>query len=303
MRSARLFASACLVVLGAATALRGAQPVFRSGGVTVPVHATVTDSSHRLVTNLDVDSFIVSDDHGVRPITVFERKELPVSVVMLLDASESMRLSTEFLRDAAKQFVANLRPGDRMEIAAFHNTIRWVRPFTSNQQTLNRALDLFTPKMIDFGTALWPAMCEGLKEFYGVQGRKVLLVFSDGENNYGTFNHCLMVAQAIAEDIMIYAIALQTEYNDRFTRRRTKSKLDPLLPAIPAETGGGYFELTRTADLAATFRRVAEELHHQYLIGFEAPVLDGETHPITVQVKGEGLTARARRSYLAARQK
>lgn len=47
--------------------------------------------------------------------------------------------------------------------------------------------------MVDFGTALWPAMCEGLKEFNGVEGRKVLLVFSDGENNYGTFNHCLMV--------------------------------------------------------------------------------------------------------------
>ena len=48
---------------------------------------------------------------------------------------------------------------------------------------------------------------------------------------------------------------------------------------------------------------MAEELHHQYLIGFEAPVLDGETHPITAQVKGGGLTARARRSYLAAQQK
>jgi VWFA-related protein len=190
-----------------------------------------------------------------------------------------------------------------MEIGAFHNTIRWVRPFTSNQQTLNRALDLFTPKMIDFGTALWPAMCEGLKEFNSVEGRKVLLVFSDGENNYGTFEQCVMVAQAIAEDIMIYAIALQTEYDDQFTRRRTKSKLDPRLPAIPAETGGGYFELTRTADLAATFRRVAEELHHQYLLGFDAPELDGKTHPITVEVKGDGLTARARRSYLAAQTK
>lgn len=70
---------------------------------------------------------------------------------------------------------------------------------------------------------------------------------------------------------MIYAIALQTEYDDQLTRLRTKSKLGPLLPAITAETGGGYFELTHTADLAAIVRRVAEERHHQYLIGFSSP--------------------------------
>jgi Ca-activated chloride channel family protein len=301
MRAARLFASACLVVLAVTTALGGAQPVFRSRGVTVPVHATVTDSAHRLVTNLDVDAFTISDDHGVRPITVFERKLLPISVLMLLDASESMRRSTVFLRDAAKQFVASMRPGDRIELGAFNSKIRWVRPFTSNQQALNRALDLFTPKMVDFGTALWPAMCEGLKEFNGVEGRKVLLVFSDGENNVGTFTHCLLVAGAIAEDIMIYAIALQTEYDG--PAGRTKSVPDPLLPTVAAETGGGYFELTRSADLAATFTRVADELHHQYVLGFDAPELDDKTHPITVQVKGDGLTARARRSYLAAQPK
>ena len=81
------------------------------------------------------------------------------------------------------------------------------------------------------------------------------------------------------------------------------SVLDPRLPQVAAETGGGYFELERTDDLAATFARVSEELHQQYTLGFEAPVLDGKTHKISVEVRGEGLTARARRSYLAARPK
>jgi VWFA-related protein len=288
MRFGALFAAAWLL----------AQPVFKSGAATVPVHATVTDRSHRLVTNLAVDAFTISDDHGVRPVTVFERKVTPVSVLMLLDASESMRKSIGFLRDAAKQFVLHMLPGDRVEIGAFHKDIRWVRPFTSNQKTLNQVLDFFTEKRVDFGTALWPAMCEGLKEFNGVESRKVMLVFSDGENNIGNFNQCLIVAGAIAQDIMVYAIALQTDYIG--VNGRTKSVLDPLLPRVVEETGGGYFELTRTADLAATFARVSEELHHQYVLGFEAPVLDGQTHKISVDVKGDGLTARARRSYLAA---
>jgi len=64
-------------------------------------------------------------------------------------------------------------------------------------------------------------------------------------------------------------------------------------------TGGGYFELTKTSDLAATFARIADELHHQYMLGFSPPVLDGKMHVLDVQVTGGGYTVRARKSYLA----
>ena len=273
--------------------------MFKAGAATVSVHATVTDRSHRLVTNLDAEAFTISDDSGVRPITVFRREALPISVLMVLDTSYSMKESIGFLRYAARHFIAQMRPGDRVEIGAFNSQIRWVRPFTSDQRELNRILDFLGPKSIDYGTALWPAVCEGLKEIAAVDGRKVLLVFSDGENNIGDFKRCPIVARAIAGGVMLYAIALQTEYVDAFSGQREKSKLDPLLPEVASATGGGYFQLNRTDDLAATFARVGEELHHQYTLGFEAPVLDGKTHEITVAVKGDGLTARARRSYLA----
>ena len=276
-----------------------AQPVFKAGAATVSVHATVTDSSRRLVTNLDAGAFTISDDFGVRPITVFQREALPISVLMVLDTSYSMKESIGFLRYAARHFIAQMRAGDRVEIGAFNSQIRWVRPFTSDQRALNRILDFLTPKLIDYGTALWPAVCEGLKEIAPVEGRKVLLVFSDGENNIGDFKRCPIVAQAIAGGVMVYAIALQTEYIDAFSGQRMKSVLDPLLPEVAIATGGGYFQLHHTDDLAATFSRVAEELHHQYTLGFEAPMLDGKAHAITVTVKGDGLTARARRSYLA----
>jgi Ca-activated chloride channel family protein len=296
---------ACLLSLGL-TPLRGiepessAQPVFKSGGVTVSVQATVADASRRLVTNLESDAFTILDDDRVQPLTVFERKVLPISVLLLLDTSESIKGSIGLVRDAAKQFVTHLLPGDRVLLGAFNQRIRFVRPFTGDQQTLHRILDLVGPKMIDYGTALWPAISEGLKEFNAVEGRKVILVLSDGENSVGKFNQ-FVTSRAIVQDVMVYAIALKTEYEG--LSGKTKSVLDPRLPQLVDETGGGYFVLDRADDLAKTFSRVAEELHHQYTLGFEAPVLDGKTHKITVQVKGEGLTVRARRSYLAARPK
>jgi VWFA-related protein len=73
------------------------------------------------------------------------------------------------------------------------------------------------------------------------------------------------------------------------------------LPAIAEETGGGYFELTRAEDLSATFTRVADELHRQYLIGFEPAKLDGRMHKIEVKVKKPGMKVRARIEYFAAR--
>jgi VWFA-related protein len=82
-----------------------------------------------------------------------------------------------------------------------------------------------------------------------------------------------------------------------------RSKPDGGLRKIADETGGGYFELTKTAELATTFTRVAQELHSQYVLGFTPTVLDGKVHKLSVRVKQPGMTARARKSYLAASEK
>lgn len=271
--------------------------------MTVPVHATVTDASGRLVTDLPANAFTIFDNGTERPLTVFERKILPLSVLMVLDSSESMRESIGLLRNSARHFIKNMQPQDRVEIGSFNERIRFVRPFTNDQRELNRILDFFTEKLVANGTALWPAIHEGLNELNTVvDGRKVLLIFSDGEGNWGKFTDHPFFARATADDVMVYAISLKTQYRD-FRGRNVTSVLDDWLPLLAKETGGGYFELDRGADLAATFARVAEELHHQYWLGFDATVLDGGTHEITVKVKGEGLTARARRSYLASQPK
>ena len=82
-----------------------------------------------------------------------------------------------------------------------------------------------------------------------------------------------------------------------------KSRPDSGLRKMADETGGGYFELTKTAELAPTFTRVAQELHSQYVLGFTPTTLDGKVHKLAVRMKQPGMTARARRSYLAAADK
>jgi len=82
--------------------------------------------------------------------------------------------------------------------------------------------------------------------------------------------------------------------------RVVKSRPSRDLRKISDETGGGYFELLKTAELAPTFSRVAQELRSQYLIGFAPAALDGKVHKLDVKVTRPGMTVRARRSYLAA---
>jgi VWFA-related protein len=83
----------------------------------------------------------------------------------------------------------------------------------------------------------------------------------------------------------------------------TPTKPDPDLADLAAVGGGGYFELHGTDNLASTFKRIAEELHHQYLLGFTAETLDGKTHVLEVRLRTPGLSARARKSYVAASDK
>jgi hypothetical protein len=86
-----------------------------------------------------------------------------------------------------------------------------------------------------------------------------------------------------------------------YSGRPQMEKPDEGLPKIAAATGGGYFELTSTRDLASTFARVADELHHQYALGFTPEKLDGKMHDLTVRLSRSDLIARARKRYLASK--
>jgi VWFA-related protein len=104
--------------------------------------------------------------------------------------------------------------------------------------------------------------------------------------------------RARAKDVMVYAVGLVNDYFNG--QQRVRSQPDRGLKKLAEDTGGGYFELKRTADLSETFTRVAQELHSQYVLGFSPEALDGKIHKLEVRVKKAGMNARARKTYVAA---
>jgi VWFA-related protein len=291
----RLGIFAALLAAVSVTAQQQPPPTFRTGTQIVSMFVTVTDAQRRLVPNLVQDDFEVRDNEKPQPIVLFENKNLPITVVVMLDTSGSMTGSLSLLRDAAEQFLIRLFPDDKAKVGAFNDKIEVSGRFTNDRDDLvgeMRGLDYGN------GTRLFDALAVSLDELKGIEGRRVILVLTDGEDTAGRAGAGSIIDRARAEEVMVYAIGFQSEFFNG--ARMIRSKPDGGLRKVADETGGGYFELTKSAELAPTFTRVAQELHSQYVIGFAPAQLDGRVHKLAVRLKQPGLTARARRSYQAA---
>jgi len=293
LRYFTVFALAC--GLSAAAAASAQQATFRSATRIVSLFATVADAEGRLVPDLTKDDFEVLDNNKPQPIVYFENVVQPISVVVMLDTSGSMTGSISLLKEAAEQFLLRLLPADQGRVGAFNDKIQISARFTNDRDEL-----IGDVKELDFGngTRLWDAVLMSLDELKGVEGRRVVLVFTDGEDTESRTRFGTTVDRARMDEAMVYAIGLESNYFNG--QRMVRSEPDGGLRKIADETGGGYFELKKTADLAPTFTRVAQELHAQYVMGFTPTVLDGKVHKLSVRIKNPGMTARARRSYLAA---
>ena len=279
------------------------QALFRSGVRTVPVHATVRDREGRLAPDLGKEDFQILDNGTPVEISTFSNEVLPFTAVLLLDMSHSMLPSFRRVRASALRFVQALLPADRVRIGTFGREVSISPLLTSDKAVLTRILE---EELWPGGaTPLWRASTAAMDSLAGESGRRVLLFLTDGNDSGGDYNCAPLVFDARgaigrpcpgrgsvrrqAEDagFMFYAIGLEG------------GTIDGGLIDIVEETGGGHFLLKRNADLDTTFERVADELHHQYAIGFNPVVFDGKTHKLDVRVTRTGLTVRSRKSYVA----
>jgi Ca-activated chloride channel homolog len=272
------------------------QPTFRlDAPPTVSIVATVTDAENRLIPDLQREDFEVLDNDKPQEIVVFDNDSQPITVVVMLDTSASMTNSISLLKQAAEQFLIRLHPEDKGAVGAFNDKIEIGGDFTSNRDQLVTEM-----RDLDYGNAtrLWDGVAEGLDLLKGIDGRRVVLVFTDGDDVGSRTSRGRVLERARAEEVMIYAIGLEGEIPDG-NGRVVRTRPDGGLRGVAEETGGGYFELKKTADLGPTFSRVALELHSQYVLGFEARQLDGKVHKLAVRMKKNGFVARARKSYVA----
>ncbi len=284
-----------LLTLPAALALPRlgtAQPTFSTRAQTVPVYVTVTDENKRLVGGLTRDDFEIFDEKAPQEIILFDNSVQPVTVAVMLDSSGSMTMNLELLKQAAEQFIIRLLPEDKGRVGYFNDKIAFLSEFTND-----RDLIIASIRDMQFGnpTRLYDALAFSLDELRDVEGRKVILAFTDGADTASRIGQGEVLRRAREEEVMIYGIGLEAQMGGMRTRP------DRALRRLAQETGGGYFELDSADDLGPTFTRVAQELHSQYLLGFEPAKADGKVHRIEVRVKRPGLVARGRRTYQAPR--
>jgi Ca-activated chloride channel family protein len=291
----RAFALLTALIL-ASGSIFGQQATFKAGTSIVPVLTTVTDNQGRLVPNLEQDEFTILDNGKPQPITLFQNETQPFTVVVMLDFSFSITTQLELLKQATEQFILRMLPADKGQVGAFSDKIQFSGEFTNDRDDLVAAL-----KDLQFGnpTRLYDAIEASIDMLKDVEGRKIVLVFTDGDDTASRKGMGDVLDRAKATETMIYAIGLESEFPVG-PGRMQRTRPDRGLRKLADETGGGYFELKKTTELAPTFTRVAQELHSLYTIGFQPTVLDNKEHRLEVKMKQAGQTGRARRSYIAS---
>ncbi|HWF84103.1 MAG TPA: VWA domain-containing protein [Vicinamibacterales bacterium] len=312
-------------------------PSFVASTRTVAVYATVTNAQGRLVPDLSRDDFAIDDNGKRQTLSLFANDIQPITLIMLLDRSGSMKPNFTLEEQAAEAFVAAMLPADNARIGSFGSRVQ-IDPddFTPDRDALLRILR--TELQDDGPTPLWNAVNTAIDKLLLEQGRRVVLVFTDGVDrplNFQNHNKSLkdVMKRAEEENIMVYAIGLAGQNGmssggdprglggrspfgipgggipggggsaglRSANQQPQLEEPDEGLPKIAGATGGGYFELKSPQTLASTFARVAEELHHQYALGFTPEKLDGKMHDLVVRIGHPDLTARARKRYLASK--
>ena len=281
----------------AVTAAAVEQQVFRGRADVVQVYTTVHDRNGRLVTGLVQEEFQIFDNGKSQPITLFDSAPQPIRLIVMLDVSGSMSGNVRLVQLACEQLFKQLRPDDQVKIGTFGEEIRIMPNFTRDIGALRAAVP--TSISPNAPTPLYRGLDQALSSFGDAQGRRVILVLSDGKNGgmfgFGQKFYTVVdiIDRAQIEDVMVYGVGLEGRSASGF------EPPDPELPRLALETGGGYFEIRPGQDLGASFANVADELHQQYLIGFAPAVTDGKLHKIEVKLSKRDLRARARKNYQA----
>ena len=262
-------------------------PQFRSGVNLVEVYAAVVDRAGAPVTGLTRADFTVLEDGAPQTISTFTEGDFPLSAAVAVDRSFSMKEQLPGAIAASRIFLGELRPRDESMIVAIGSEIETLAPLSTDRESQLRALDRLQP----WGTTgLYDAIIKSIDAIQGAKGRRALVLLSDGSDRYSTSTADEALARARRSDVMVYPIALG--------RARP-----PLFAELATLTGGRSFQPRDSAQLTTAMRTIANELRHQYLIGYtpSRPIVPGEEQwrTITVRVNRDDVSVRARDGYIA----
>jgi len=272
---ARVYASDGTNASGTARtrALIGAE---RADVTLVEVYATVRDSQGKFLRNLDKENFTVLESGSPQEIAVFLKEPKPAHIVLLFDASNSMKQEDRLAvaQDAAVGFLAALQPQDTAALITFNDTPVLLEERTTDKKRIESAVRGIPATG---GTALYDAIMAAVELLEGTEGRKAIILLSDGRDesvdgmgpgSISTFEETL---DAVLEsETMIYAIGTGENFEEEYDyyRRRT---LGEVLGTLAERSGGRAHFIKKASKLDSAYERIADELRHQYTIAYYPP--------------------------------
>jgi Ca-activated chloride channel homolog len=229
----------------------------------VNVFVTVTDERGRPVANLGKENFQLFEDGAPQRISIFDKEsELPLSIVLDIDTSLSTRKDLPLELVSARRFAHTiLRPVDGLSLFEFSEIVDQVVPFTSDLKTIDRGIDHLH---LGAATALYDALYLGAEALEQRQGRKVMVVITDGGDTVSktSYQEALRGAQQ-AEAIVYSIIVVPIEAS---AGRDTGG--EHALIQLSEDTGGKYYYASSIAQLDSAFRSISDELRTQYLLAY-----------------------------------
>jgi VWFA-related protein len=259
--------------------------------VRASIEFTVTDGRLRYV-DLNAGDLAVIEDGVRQKLDAFNEAVAPVSIMLALDGSGSMARAAEAARLAAHAFVQSLRSDDALGVLVFADDVQIAHDLTTKRDISHEAVDAYQTKG---GTALYDGVAEAVTRLRSVPGRRAVVLVSDGrdENAPSTGPGSIRSWEEAMDSVRdaeatIYVIGLGA----RVDRER--------LEQMASVTGGEAYFTTDVAELEQHYRRIVEELHRRYVLGYTSTnnTRDGAWRRVEINVP-EGLRVRSRGGYFA----
>ncbi len=291
-----------LAALCATPTLARQEPTFTTDVRVVSILANVLDKHGAIISGLNQSDFQILEDGRPQTIRYFSRQtDLPLTLGLMIDTSMSQDRVLDSERSASFRFLDQVlrEKQDKVFIVQFDIAILTRQELTSSYRDLNDALSsVNTPTRRelmnggDRGTLLYDALVKASKDVMQPQtGRKALIVLTDGEDNGSDLTLADSIDAAQRADTLVYSIYFSE--SGGFGRR--------VLERLSAETGGGFFEITKKRSVDDIYSIIQNELRGQYNLGYvsDKPVTVGEFRKIQLKTSGKGLTVQARDRYWA----
>jgi Ca-activated chloride channel family protein len=228
----------------------------------VNVFVNVTDRTGAIVGDLRREDFSVTEDGRPQEISVFERQsELPLNITLAIDTSGSVKKDMAEEADAARRFAhAILRTQDRMSVLEFATDVDQLTSFTNNLGQIDRSVGRLHS---DYATSLYDAIYIGAEGLGPRDGRRVLVVISDGGDTTSKSTYAQALEQALRNEVMIYSII------DVPIAASAGRELggEHALITLAEQTGGKSFYVSE-GGLDKAFAKVSDDLRTQYLLGY-----------------------------------